>query len=124
MVVQCPPLPPSAGEDRVGQPTFWRSISHLVLPLLFANPNLVVHLVMRQGQHDKGLADNPGNNQVAGAADHALGPSNTAPAVPKLIVDAAGDHCHARMLWILKQIHQGLFDQSLISLSSDAPNSA
>lgn len=57
---------------------------------------------------------------MARAADLAWNPRNTAPAVSKVIVNAASDNRDARTPRVVEQIHQRLLDQNLISLSPES----
>ena len=59
------------------------------------------------------------NYQMARAADLARSPLHAVPAEPEVVVDAASDDCGAGTFRVLEQIHQGLLDQGLISLSAE-----
>jgi hypothetical protein len=74
---------------------------------------------MRQGQDDKGFVDDARDYQMARAADLARSPRNAAPAVSKVVVDAASYDCNAARFRVFEQIHQGLLDQSLVSPSAE-----
>ncbi len=125
-------LLPQAGEDRdqtvdreAAERELLESLTahsafEIGLPLPDSCPDLVLHAVVRQGQHDKGLFDDSRDDQMARAADLARNPRNAAPAVSKVIVDAASDNRDAGTAWVVEQIHQGLLNQNLISLSPES----
>jgi hypothetical protein len=79
----------SAAEDLLLESVADGSAADIGLALLYAGLELVIHAVVRQGQDNKGVVDDTCDDQMPRAADLARSPRNAAPAVSKVVVDAA-----------------------------------
>ncbi len=109
-------FPPIAGEDLRLESVADRSAADIGLALLDAGPEFVIHAVVCQGQDNKGVVDDTCDDHMPRAIDLAPGPRDAAPAVSKVVVDAARHDCDTGTFRVFKQIHQGLLDQYLLSL--------
>jgi hypothetical protein len=89
------------------------------LALPNAAPDLVIHAVVRQCQDNKRVVDDASDYQMPRPADLARGSRNAPPAVSKVVMDAASHVSDAGSFRVFKQIHQGLLDQNLVSLSAE-----